>query len=454
MNDDLTLLSAVDAAEGIRAGRFSSEQLVSQYLARIDATNDEINAWAYLDRDGALERARQADWFRKLGRSLGPLHGVPVGIKDIVDVRGMPTGLGNATLGGQTPSTSARVVENLLEAGAVIMGKTTTCELAYMTPTTTTNPHNAEYTPGGSSAGSAAAVSARHVPIAIGSQTGGSVIRPASYCGTYGFKPSRGITSRVGFFRTSATLDQVGVFTNDLKDAALLSDVIGGLDQRDDASYDWSRPNMFAGVTSDTPVRPSFCWFDMPYLDQCDQDVLQAMEQIVDMLGDQVDRLPVAPELATLPAVHKVIYDYEIARNLEPLITKAAGDLSTELTDAHERGMQITKVQYHDALDVKLSSERFFAQHFMDYDAIIAPSATGIAPLRSMGTTGNAINCLIWTLAGLPCLTLPLFLGENDMPFGLQLIGGKQEDDRLFRTSAWLQHYLQNDINEEEKTHV
>ena len=117
------------------------------------------------------------------------------------------------------------------------------------------------------------------------------------------------------------------------------------------------------------------------------------MEQIVDMLGDQVDRLPVAPELATLPAVHKIIYDYEIARNLEPLITKGADKLSVELTDAHERGMQITKVQYHDALDVKLSSERFFTQHFMDYDAIIAPSATGIAPLRSMGTTGNAINC-------------------------------------------------------------
>ena len=454
MNDDLTLLSAVEAAEGIRAGRFSSEQLVSQYLARIDATNVEINAWAYLDRDGALERARQADWFRKLGRSLGPLHGVPVGIKDIIDVRGMQTGLGNTSLGGSVPTTSARVVENLLEAGAVIMGKTTTCELAYMTPTTTTNPHNAEYTPGGSSAGSAAAVAARHVPIAIGSQTGGSVIRPASYCGTYGFKPSRGITSRFGFFQTSATLDQVGVFTNDLRDAALLSDVIGGLDQRDEASYDWPRPDMYAGVTSDAPVRPSFCWFDMPYHDQCDQDVLQAMEQIVDMLGDQVDRLPVAPELATLPAVHKIIYDYEIARNLEPLIAKGADTLSVELTDAHERGMQITKVQYHDALDVKLSCERFFTQHYMDYDAIIAPSATGIAPLRSMGTTGNAINCLIWTLAGLPCLTLPLFLGENDMPFGLQLIGGKQEDDRLFRTSAWLQHYLQNDINEEEKTNV
>ena len=151
------------------------------------------------------------------------------------------------------------------------------------------------------------------------SQTGGSVIRPASYCGTFGFKPSRGITSRFGFFQTSATLDQVGVFTNDLRDAALLCDVIGCLDQRDEASYDWPRPDMYAGVTSDAPVKPSFCWFDMPYHDQCDQDVLQAMEQIVDMLGDQIDRLPVAPELAILPAVHKIIYDYDIARTLDPV---------------------------------------------------------------------------------------------------------------------------------------
>ena len=433
----------------MRAGKFSSEQLVSQYFARIDETNDVINAWAYLDREGALERARQADWFRKSGRSLGVLHGVPLGIKDIIDVRGMPTGLGNAHVGGAIAKDSARIVEFLLEAGVVIIGKTVTCELAYMTPAETTNPNNLKYSPGGSSAGSAAAVAARHVPLSIGSQTGGSVIRPASYCGTFGFKPSRGIASRVGFFQTSKTLDQVGVFAANLEDAALLSDVIGGLDQRDEASYDWPRPQIYKGVTTDAPIEPSFCWFEMPYHDQCSEDVLQGIEEIVEMLGDHVDRLPVAPELASLTRVHKVIYDYEIAINLAPFIDKNAEVLSVELQDAYERGMKITEIQYHDALDVKISSERFFEQHYWDYDAIIAPSATGIAPLRSEGTTGNSINCLIWTLAGLPCLTLPLFLGDHDMPFGLQLIGGKQQDDRLFRTSAWLKKFLQNELDEE-----
>ena len=433
----------------MEAGQFSSEQLVSQYFARIDETNDVINAWAYLDREGALERARQADWFRKSGRSLGVLHGVPVGIKDIIDVRGMPTGLGNAHLGGTIAKDSARIVEFLLEAGVVIIGKTATCELGYMTPAETTNPNNVEYSPGGSSAGSAAAVAARHVPLSIGSQTGGSVIRPASYCGTFGFKPSRGIVSRIGFFQTSKTLDQVGVFATNLEDAALLSDVIGGLDQRDDASYDWPRPQIYKGVTTDAPIEPSFCWFEMPYHDQCSHDVLEAIEEIVEMLGDQVDRLPVAPELVSLTEVHKLIYDYEISRNLAPFIVKNAEILSVELKDAYECGMMITKTQYHDALDVKLSSERFFEQHYWDYDAIIAPSATGIAPLLSERNTGNAINSLIWTLGGLPCLTLPLFLGYRDMPFGMQLIGGKQQDDRLFRTSAWLQKFLQNTLNEQ-----
>ncbi len=432
----------------MEAGQFSSEQLVSQYFARIDETNDVINAWAYLDREGALERARQADWFRKSGRSLGVLHGVPVGIKDIIDVRGMPTGLGNAHLGGTIAKDSARIVEFLLEAGVVIIGKTATCELGYMTPAETTNPNNVEYSPGGSSAGSAAAVAARHVPLSIGSQTGGSVIRPASYCGTFGFKPSRGIVSRVGFFQTSKTLDQVGVFATNLEDAALLSDVIGGLDQRDDASYDWPRPQIYKGVKADAPIEPSFCWFEMPYHDQCSHDVLEAIEGIVEMLGDQVDRLPVAPELVSLTEVHKLIYDYEISRNLAPFIEKNAEILSVELKGAYERGIMITKTQYHDALDVKLSSERFFEQHYWDYDAIIAPSATGIAPLLSERNTGSAINSLIWTLGGLPCLTLPLFLGDRDMPFGMQLIGGKQQDDRLFRTSAWLQKFLQNTLNE------
>ena len=161
-----------------------------------------------------------------------------------------------------------------------------------------------------------------------------------------------------------------------------------------------------------------------------------------------MDRLPVAPELVSLTEVHKLIYDYEISRNLAPFIEKNAEILSVELKDAYERGIMITKTQYHDALDVKLSSEQFFEQHYWDYDAIIAPSATGIAPLLSERNTGSAINSLIWTLVGLPCLTLPLFLGDRDMPFGMQLIGGKQQDDRLFRTSAWLQKFLQNTLNE------
>ncbi|NBT41919.1 MAG: amidase [Alphaproteobacteria bacterium] len=448
MSKDLTLLSAVNAAEGIRSGQISSEQLVSQHISRINDTNGDIKAWSFLDFDGAMERAREADLIRKSGKATGALHGVPVGVKDIIDVQGMPTGLGNTSLGGAVAKENARVVECLLDAGAIVLGKTTTCELAYLHPTETTNPANAEYSPGGSSAGSAAAVAARHVPLSIGSQTGGSVIRPASFCGTYGFKPSRGVMSRFGFFQTSETLDQVGVFANHLEDAALLSDVISCYDQRDPHSFSWPRPEMLVGAKSDVPVEPIFCWFEMPYLDQCSDAVSDGLESIMDLLGDHVERLPVAPELASLPAVHKVIYDYEIARKVDKLLTKTGAELGSELLAAHERGMQISKSRYLDALDVKLSCERFFVQHFFDYDAVIAPSATGEAPLISEGHTGNAINCLTWTLAGLPCLSLPAMVGDHDLPIGLQLIAGKRHDDRLFRTSSWLTKYLQGKISE------
>ncbi|MEM9130220.1 MAG: amidase, partial [Pseudomonadota bacterium] len=211
MQGDLTLLSAVDAVGAIRSGVLHSEKLVTQYLNRIDATEPVIKAWAHLDKGEALQQAKDADIWRKKGRATGALHGVPVGLKDIIDTVDMPTQYGTPIHAGRRPESDARMVERLREAGAVIMGKTKTTEFAYLHPTDTTNPHDATRTPAGSSSGSAAAVAARHVPIAVGTQTGGSVIRPASFCGTYGFKPTRGVISRTGVFRTSVSLDQVGV---------------------------------------------------------------------------------------------------------------------------------------------------------------------------------------------------------------------------------------------------
>lgn len=444
MKGDLTRLSAVQAAEAIRAGRLLSEALVTQCLAKIEATDPAIKAWAWIDRDAALAQARAADDIRKRGRATGALHGVPVGLKDIVDTHDMPTQRGTSIFKGRMAHEDARLVERLREAGAVLMGKTATTEFAFMHPADTTNPHDPTRTPGGSSSGSAAAVAARHVPLAVGTQTGGSVIRPASFCGTYGFKPTRGVISRKGVFRTSATLDQIGVFANTLEDVALLSDALGCYDQADPASFARPRPAMLEGAHSNAPLEPDFAWFDLPFHDRLDADVRDGLEQVRDALGGRVERFPAAPQLASLTDVHKVIYDYEIAKNMALIEADYADDLSEEMTEAITRGRAISDAQYNDALAVKDSADSFFVAHFNDFDAIIAPAASGEALPLSANSTGDAVHCLIWTLAGLPSLSVPLLVGANGLPVGVQLIAGREEDDRLLRTASWMQTALAN----------
>jgi Asp-tRNA(Asn)/Glu-tRNA(Gln) amidotransferase A subunit family amidase len=225
---DLHLLSASEAARLIRDGMISSEQLVEAYLARIRQVDPQVQAWTFLDEDYALTQARALDELRLSGRAIGPLHGVPVGLKDIFDTADMPTECGSVLYAGRTPSRDATVTAMLRAAGAVIMGKTVTTEFAYFSPGKTRNPHNPEHTPGGSSSGSAAAVAASMVPLALGSQTNGSTIRPAAYCGVIGFKPTHGLISRYGVLALSRTLDHVGLFANSLDDVALLTEQIVG----------------------------------------------------------------------------------------------------------------------------------------------------------------------------------------------------------------------------------
>src|SRR5438132_8209179 len=230
---NLHWLSASDAARLIRDGVVGSAELVQPCLARVRETDAQVQAWAFLDPDHALAQARSADELRMSGQPVGPLHGVPVGLKDIIDAADMPTGNGSVLHAGRTPSRDAAVVARLRAAGAVIMGKTVTTEFATRTPGKTRNPHDPAHTPGGSSSGSAAAVGAGMVPLALGSQTTGSTIRPASYCGVYGFKPTHGLTPRHGVWELSRTLDHVGLFARTIDDVALLLEACAGYDERD-----------------------------------------------------------------------------------------------------------------------------------------------------------------------------------------------------------------------------
>ncbi|HUD00467.1 MAG TPA: amidase, partial [Candidatus Polarisedimenticolaceae bacterium] len=277
---DLHLLSASEAARLIRDGIISSEQLVEACLARIREVDPQVEAWAFLDADYALTQARSRDELRLSGRAIGPLHGIPVGVKDIFDTADMPTENGSVIHAGRTPSRDATVTAMLRAAGAVIMGKTVTTEFAYFSPGKTRNPHNREHTPGGSSSGSAAAVAANMVPLALGSQTNGSTIRPAAYCGVIGFKPTHGLISRHGALALSRTLDHVGLFANSIADIALLAEQIVGSDENDPDTRPRARVPFAEIAAEQPPLAPMFALVKTPMWERADSDTKEGFAEL------------------------------------------------------------------------------------------------------------------------------------------------------------------------------
>lgn len=437
----LSSLSATDAVAQIREGQLSSVNLTKACLARIEETDGQIGAWAHLDPEKALAQAEAMDDLRRRGRALGALHGVPVGVKDIFDTGDMPTSLGSSAHPTRQPEADCAVVEKLREAGAVILGKTTTTPLAFASPSTARNPHNASYSPGGSSSGSAAGVAAGHMPLAIGSQTGGSVNRPASYCGVYGFKPTRGQISRRGALQTSETLDCVGGFARSLEDVALLNDAITGYDVADPASHLRPKPKTLGGYHSEAPVEPIFAYLDIPAFAMTDA-MRGALDEVAEALGARVERLNAPDSFAVFLADQHTVHTYEFVRNLDGDPAVAPEHTDDIMKDLLAQGRAVADDAYAEAVGRVGNAEAFFADFFNDFDAILTPASLGEAPLLSENTTGDAVCQKIFTFSGLPTLTLPLFQGENDMPMGLQLIGAQEEDDRLFRTAHWLETAL------------
>ncbi len=422
--------------EHIATGALTSEELVKHSFDLIEKSESEIGAWASVDKPQALANASMLDDVRRRGQPLGALHGIPVGVKDIYDTSDYPTSYGSAIYTDRQPNTDCRVVEKLKEAGALIMGKNVTTEFAFMHPSSTCNPHNTKYSPGGSSSGSAASVAAGHVPLSLGSQTNGSVIRPASFCGVYGFKPSVGIVSRNGVLETSATLDQVGVFGRDVADIALLVDNLAGYDKEDSASYLAPKPALLNGYLSDVPVPPTLAWIDMPYADRFTSDAVEGFEELIAELGGTVERLSAPQSFSALLPCHKIIHEYELIRALDEQITNHWNSLSDTIKPTLLAAKNHSEEQYQEALEIRLAAIEWFAEFFNDYDAILTPSAVSEAPL--MGSTGDPVCCTIWTLCGLPCLSMPLLEGANGLPIGVQLVGALRQDDRLFRTTRYV----------------
>ena len=429
----------------------TSTKLTQAFLDRIEQTDEYLNAWQTVDAENALQQARIADKRRSQGKAIGSLHGIPVGLKDIIDTADLPTERGSAIYKGRAPSAHAAVVEKLYEAGAVILGKTVTTEFAWMHQSKTRNAVNGDYSPGGSSSGSAAAVAAGQVSLALGSQTGGSVIRPASYNGVFGYKPTRGLISRRGVLQTSPTLDHLGVFANHVSDVCILVDALAGYDAKDTKSYIGPRPKLHAGYLSETPLAPTLAWIDMPYGNRYSNALNEGVNELCNVITAKtsatLDRIPAPQSFSVLPACHQVIYDVEILQSLSTEWNQHRTQLSNTAKEGLQRAETRTDDEYQEALGILEAAEKWFDTFFHDYDGILTPSAPDIAPLYGNGT-GDSICCVIWTLCGLPCLSMPLLTGDNDMPLGIQLVGAYDHDDRLMRTARWLLDALSNPMDD------
>src|SRR5690606_4868791 len=296
MAEPLTSLTASEAHRRITSGALSAEAYVTACLDRIEALEGDVRAFAHIDRAHALAQAHELDEWRRNGRPTGPLHGIPVAIKDIIDTADYPTECGSPLFKGRRPRQDATVVAKLRAAGAVIIGKTVTTEFAFYHPGPTRNPHDLERTPGGSSSGSAAAVAAGMVPLALGSQTNGSVIRPASFCGGFAAKPTHGTISRAGLLELSRTLDHVGVFARTLEDVALLLDVLAGHDPRDPDTRPVATPNFRAVAAEPPPLPPKFALVKTPVWEKADASTREIFEDLISSLGENggVAELPEA----------------------------------------------------------------------------------------------------------------------------------------------------------------
>ena len=437
-------LSATEAISKIRNGEITSEELIRACLNRIQDVDNDIQAWTHLNPDYALEQARILDAQRQKGGPVGPLHGIPIGIKDICDTSTLPTENGTVLDSGRQPNEDCRIVSLLKEAGAVVMGKTVTTELAAYGPGKTRNPHNPKHTPGGSSSGSAAAVASHMVPLAIGTQTNGSVIRPASYCGVVGFKPTHGLIPRTGVLVQSAPLDTVGTFARSIEDIALLTEIVVAYDPRDRHTRPRARPTLVKTADQKPPLTPVIAFCKTAFWDQAESEMQEAFAELVEILGNDCHDVPLTEPFDQTIEMHSNIMCADLAKNLAGYYGRGKDKMTDTLCKLIEFGKNVSAVDYNKAVEGRDFLNSSLNSVFDHYDAIITPAATGEAPF-GIDSTGSPVFNTLATYCGIPSITLPLMEGPKGLPLGVQVIAPRYDDARLLRTANWLTLRLEED---------
>jgi aspartyl-tRNA(Asn)/glutamyl-tRNA(Gln) amidotransferase subunit A len=443
-SEGVIALDPLDMRDRLASGALRAVDLATGCIDQVKRRETDVQAWAWLDEQHVMAQAGRLDTLRKTGHPVGPLHGMPIAVKDIIDTHGIPTENGTVIDKGRVPTEDAVIIRKLKAAGAYVMGKTVTTELAYIAPGKTRNPVNPDHTPGGSSQGSAAAVGAGMVPLAIGTQTGGSVIRPASYCGVVGFKPSFGLIPRTGILPQSPALDTVGVFATSVAGVAMLADVLCGDDPADPATRLSAPPRMLATALSDVPVRPTLAVVaQMPGDTPASEDMTLAMQELSGLLGEDAFAL-ILPQLFDEAAeIRERINFAEMAKCYYAYERRGRPQLSDVTLAAIDAGKAVLARDYIAALDWPKLLNAALDEIFDRCDAIICPATPTSAP-AGLSSTGSAVYNGLWTLCGVPVVTLPLFEDATGLPMGLQMVGRRGNDARLLRTARWLTNEIKD----------
>lgn len=435
-------LSVAQAASQIRAKQLSPVALMESLLARCAALEPRLKAWVTLDPNGAMESARQRESELMREGPRGPLHGVPVGIKDIYNTQDMRTTCCSPIYADFVPDHDSTAVALLKRAGAIIMGKTVTTQFACGDPSPTVNPWNALHTPGGSSSGSAVGAATGMFPASLGTQTGGSVLRPAAYNGVVGLKPTFGRISRYGVYPVSWSLDTMGTFTRSVEDAALMLTVMAGHDINDSHTSPRETADYSQAIGSHT--QPRIGVLRTFFFERCNDEVLRHTEAVIDSLrsaGAVVEDVQIPVDFDTVLAAQRVLMSVEGAAVHEENFRTRADDFGPVVREMIEMGMITPGVTYVQAQRTRRRFRREMEQAIQGFDVLLTPSTPAAAP-RDRSTTGDPMFQAPWTTCGLPTVSLPSGLNGDGVPLGIQLAGAPFDEERLLGVAHWCERVL------------
>jgi len=435
-------LSAAEIARQVRQKTITPVEVAQSLLERMDALEPQLKAWVRVDRETVLADAQQRQDQLEIGAATGLLHGVPIGIKDIYHIAGVPTTAGSKVYADYVPDETAVTIELLQKAGAIMLGKTVTTEFACLDPSHTKNPWNPAHTPGGSSSGSAVSVAARMCPVAMGSQTVGSVLRPASYNGIVGLKPTYGRVSRRGVVPVSWSLDTVGWMGRSVEDMALLLQVMAGPDEQDPVASRLPAGDYLSGLDSAGP--PTIGLITSFFMEESDQETQKRTKGVLEELssaGASVVELKLPESFQTAVQDQLLIMGVEAAAFHKPMYEKQAQDYRPKIREMLRQGLETDGTTYSKALERRLRFSADMKKLAEQADVLLTPS-TPTAPLADLTNTGDTRFQGPWTSCGLPTITLPAGLAESGLPMGIQLIAPPFEEARLLAIARWCEKVI------------